>query len=867
MRLDKLTFKAEEALQRASEIALDNNHIELSSAHLLLALLKETDGIISPLIKRIGSDQDLLRQSAQKMIEKEPKIFGDASPAQHSSAALRKSLDRAWKEAQKMSDQFISVEHILLGIGYEGEEAVRKFLSANSLSPESVLLALGDIRDGSKVDDKEPESKMQTLEKYGQDLTRLFEEGKCDPVIGRDEEIRRVVQILSRRTKNNPVLIGEPGVGKTAIIEGLAGRIIAKDVPDSLKNKRIIALEMGTLLAGAKFRGEFEERLRAVIKEVEKAEGQIILFIDELHTIVGAGGAEGAVDASNMLKPALARGSLRAIGATTLKEYQKYIEKDTALERRFQPIYAGEPNVEDTIAILRGLKERYEIHHGVRITDSALVSAASLSDRYISDRFLPDKAIDLVDEACSKMRMEIDSMPLELEEITRKITQREIEKEALKKEKDRGSQESLKKLEDELANLKEDELALRTHYNLEKERIKKIRQIKEEIENLRIEESQAERDGKLQKVAEIRYGKIPEMEDILVKEKEALVKVQGSKRMLKEEVDSEEIASVVSKWTGIPVSKMLQGEKEKLIQMEKNLGKRVVGQDDALNSISGAIRRARSGLQDPNRPVGIFLFLGPTGVGKTESTKSLAEFLFDDENAMVRIDMSEYMEKHSVARLIGAPPGYVGYDEGGQLTEAVRRRPYSVILFDEIEKAHNDVFNVFLQIFDEGRLTDSKGRTVDFKNSIIIMTSNLGSHFIADESLKESEKQTMVMNLLKDQFKPEFLNRVDEIIIFHNLSMKNIKDIVRLQLETVAKRLKTQNISIEISDRALNYVAQKGYDPTYGARVLKRIIQSEILNPLSVQILSNDLVEGSVVYVDANKNRLTIKTMKSKNEK
>lgn len=862
MRLDKLTYKAEEALQRATEIATDQSHSELSSVHLLAALLEENDGIIRPLLQRIGSDQKLLAQASQKLLDKLVKVSGDTAPAQYPSNDLRKTLERAAKEAKKMGDEYVSVEHILLGLSYEGTEEVRRFLSNNGLSAAAVLASLQAIRGDNKIEDKDPESKLQSLEKYGRDLTKLAREGKLDPVIGRDEEIRRVVQILSRRTKNNPVLIGEPGVGKTAIVEGLAGRIIAGDVPDSLKNKKLVELDMGSLLAGAKFRGEFEDRLKAVIREIEKSAGDILLFIDELHTIVGAGAAEGAVDASNMLKPALARGSLRAIGATTLKEYQKYIEKDTALERRFQPVYTGEPSVEDTIAILRGLKERYEVHHGVRITDSAIVNAATLSHRYIADRFLPDKAIDLVDEACSKMRMEIDSMPLELEEITRKIMQKEIERTALKKEKDAASLERLSRLDEELANLKEGQKSLQAQYHSEKAIISKIQEIKEQIEQLKIEEQQAERNGQLQKVAEIRYGAIPQAQDELNREKIELEKIQTDKKMLKEEVDEEDIAAIVSKWTGIPVSKMLQGEREKLVDMEKKLAERIVGQKEALVAIASAIRRSRSGLQDPNRPVGVFLFLGPTGVGKTESARALAEFLFDDQRAMIRIDMTEYMEKHSVARLIGAPPGYVGYDEGGQLTEAVRRRPYSVVLFDEVEKAHPEVFNIFLQIFDDGQLTDSKGRRVDFKNTIIIMTSNLASHVIADESKDEVEKRSLVLQELRSHFRPEFLNRIDEISIFHNLSKENIRDIVRIQLDIIRKRLIDQGIELELSDQALDYLGERGFDPSYGARVLKRVLQTEVLNPLSVRILQKSSDDKQHITLDYDGSNLQFKEKK-----
>jgi ATP-dependent Clp protease ATP-binding subunit ClpB len=862
VRVDKFTQKMQEALQAAQDIASQFNHQEIANEHFLSALLDQSDGITQPLLEKIGVPVDRLRERLASELERRPKVHG-ASVDLRLSNELRSVLDGAEKEMAKLKDEFTSAEHYLLalaGVPQSGIPAA-KLLKDLGVTRDKLMQALQQVRGSQRVTDQNPEGKYQTLEKYGRDLTELARRGKIDPVIGRDNEIRRIMQVLSRRTKNNPVLIGDPGVGKTAIVEGLARRIISGDVPDSLKQKRIIAMDIGAMVAGAKFRGEFEDRLKAFLKEVTDSQGQIILFIDELHTIVGAGAAEGSVDASNMLKPMLARGELRTIGATTLDEYRKYIEKDAALERRFQPVMVNEPSVEDTIAILRGLKERYEVHHGVRITDAALVAAAVLSHRYISDRFLPDKAIDLVDEAASRLKIELDSMPTEIDVIEREIMQHEMERQALKKEKDPASKERLKKLEKELAELKEKSSALKAEWQKEKAVIEEQRKWKEQLDALRTELERAQRRGELAKASEIQYGRIPELErklaDATAKAKDR-AKGGRATRLLREEVTEEDIAEVVSSWTHIPVSRLQEGEREKLIKLEAHLHQRVVGQDEAIKAVSNAVRRARAGLQDPNRPIGSFIFLGPTGVGKTELSRALAEFLFDDENAMIRIDMSEYMEKHTVARLIGAPPGYVGYEEGGQLSEAVRRKPYSVVLFDEIEKAHQDVFNVLLQVLDDGRITDGQGRTVNFKNTVIIMTSNIGSQFISEEESREARSR-LVMDALRTHFRPEFLNRVDEIIIFDRLTEDDLKKIVEIQLRRLTKRLEQQKITLDLSDSAKELIARKGYDPVYGARPLKRTIQKEILDPLSIDILEGKVRESQTIHVDAKNGALEFK--------
>jgi ATP-dependent Clp protease ATP-binding subunit ClpB len=856
MRIDKFTQKMQEALQAAQDIASQSNHQEIANEHFLSALLEQTEGITRPLLEKIGVNANQLRDGLRLELERRPKVHGAAVDLRLANE-LRSVLDGAEKEMSKLKDEFTSAEHYLLALTGANVPAA-KLLKELGVTRDKLMQALQQVRGSQRVTDQNPEGKYQTLEKYGRDLTALARRGKIDPVIGRDNEIRRIMQVLSRRTKNNPVLIGDPGVGKTAIVEGLARRIISGDVPDSLKRKRIIAMDIGAMVAGAKFRGEFEDRLKAFLKEVTDSQGEIILFIDELHTIVGAGAAEGSVDASNMLKPMLARGELRTIGATTLDEYRKYIEKDAALERRFQPVLVSEPSVEDTIAILRGLKERYEVHHGVRITDAALVAAAVLSHRYISDRFLPDKAIDLVDEAASRLKIELDSMPTEIDVIEREIMQHEMERQALKKEKDPASKERLKKLEKELAELKEKSSALKAEWQKEKAVIEEQRKWKEELDQLRTELERAQRRGELGKASEIQYGRIPQLEKKLADATAKAAKDRQS-TLLREEVTEEDIAEVVSSWTHIPVSRLQEGEREKLVKLEQHLHQRVVGQDEAIKAVSNAVRRARAGLQDPNRPIGSFLFLGPTGVGKTELSRALAEFLFDDENAMIRIDMSEYMEKHTVARLIGAPPGYVGYEEGGQLSEAVRRKPYSVVLFDEIEKAHPDVFNVLLQVLDDGRITDGQGRTVDFKNTVIIMTSNIGSQYITEEESKEARSR-LVMDALRAHFRPEFLNRVDEIIIFDRLTEDDLKKIVEIQLRRLTKRLEQQKITLDLSDSAKELIAREGYDPVYGARPLKRTIQKEILNPLSVDILEGKVREGQTVRVNAKDGALAFTT-------
>jgi ATP-dependent Clp protease ATP-binding subunit ClpB len=855
MQMDKLTIKSQEALQEAQRIAQGYSQQQIDGEHLALALIEQPDSLIPDLLEKIGVPPAKLKPDLESEISRRHKVQGGGDA--FLSNSVKKALDAAQSEASKLKDDYVSTEHLLLGLIDQGDTSLKKIFQAHGLKRDMVLRALADLRGNQRVTDQTPEDKFQALEKYGRDLTALAKQGKIDPVIGRDEEIRRVMQVLTRRTKNNPVLIGEPGVGKTAIAEGLARRIVSGDVPESLKNKKLVAMDLGAMIAGAKYRGEFEDRLKAFLKEIVASEGRILLFIDELHTLVGAGAAEGATDAANIMKPQLARGELRTIGATTLDEYRKHIEKDPALERRFQPVMVTEPTVEATIAILRGLKERYEVHHGVRIQDSALVAAATLSHRYITDRFLPDKAIDLVDEAASRIKMELDSKPTELDQLERQILQLEIERTSLSKEKDPASKERLKRLDEELANLKDKAKALTAQWQNEKAAVNAVSVVQSQLEQARTELEQAQRQGDLTKSAEIQYGKIPDLEKKLASmEKQSATHTRNS--LLRQEVTDEDIARVVAAWTGIPVSRMLESERQKLVKMEERLQQRVIGQKEALEAIANAVRRSRSGLQDPNRPIGSFIFLGPTGVGKTETARALAEFLFDDENAMIRIDMSEYMEKHTVARLIGAPPGYVGYEEGGQLSEAVRRRPYSVVLFDEIEKAHSDVFNVLLQVLDDGRLTDGQGRTVDFKNTIIIMTSNIGSPIIQEYytgkklgAKDHEEMERLVRSELKSHFRPEFLNRVDDIIIFHSLDENQISSIVEIQLEHLNKRLAQQRLTLDVDRSAKQLLAQEGFDPQFGARPLKRAIQDQLLNPLATKVLVGEFKPGDTIKVTA----------------
>lgn len=855
MQFDKFTLKSQEAIQTAQQIARDSSHQEIRPSHLVKAIIEQPDGVVVPVLKKMEIDPSLVLMDCNQKIEQLPKVSGSGAGQIYASSAFQKILDKAFSIASSMQDDYVSQEHLFLAVLQEKESEISGALAGRGITEKSFLEALQSIRGEHRVTDQYPEEKYQALEKYGRNLTDGAKQGKLDPVIGRDDEVRRIIQVLSRRTKNNPILIGEPGVGKTAIVEGLAQRIVNSDIPTSLKDKQVITLDLGALVAGAKYRGEFEDRLKAVLKEVEQRSGEIILFIDEIHTLVGAGAAEGSMDASNMLKPALARGELHCVGATTLDEYKKYIEKDSALERRFQPVLVQEPTAEDTIAILRGIKEKYELHHGVRIQDGATVAAVTLSDRYITDRFLPDKAIDLIDEAASQLRIEIDSMPVEIDELERQRIKLEIEREALKKEKDKASQTRLEETSRKLADLGDRLHAMKGQWSLERDTIQQIRDIKTLIDEAHVEEQFAERTGDLSKVAEIRYGKIVQLEKELEAANDKLREIQSQHMMLKEEVGAEDVATVVAKWTGIPTDKLLEGEKEKLVQAESELSRRVIGQEEAIHSVSNAVRRARAGLQDPDRPIGSFIFLGPTGVGKTELARSLADFLFDSEQAMIRLDMSEFMEKHAVARLIGAPPGYVGYEEGGYLTEAVRRRPYSVILLDEIEKAHPDVFNILLQVLDDGRMTDGKGRTVDFKNTIMIMTSNLGSQLImkmAEDGLTPSEIKSGVDNILHERFKPEFLNRIDETIIFHRLTREHLVSIIDIQLNRLNKRLKDKGITLHVRDSAKGFLVERGYDPAYGARPLKRAIQRYMEDPLAMELLEGKYIDGDHIVVESN---------------